>query len=47
MDESSGQNASAGAALRAGSLRDIAPTALGLLHLPEPPQMTGSDLTRE
>ncbi len=46
----SGQNAPAGAAaaaLRAGSLRDIAPTALGLLHLPEPPQMTGSDLTRE
>ncbi len=32
-------------ALRAdGSLRDIAPTILGLLHLAEPPEMTGRDL---
>ncbi|MGH9535900.1 MAG: alkaline phosphatase family protein, partial [Terriglobales bacterium] len=27
-----------------GSLRDIAPTVLGLLALPEPPEMTGRDL---
>ena len=30
--------------LRAGALRDIAPTMLGLLGLPQPPQMTGTDL---
>lgn len=29
---------------RDGSLRDLAPTLLGLLHLPEPPEMTGHDL---
>ncbi len=42
------QDAPAGAApaLRPGSLRDISPTALGLLHLPEPPQMTGMDLRK-
>jgi len=27
-----------------GSLRDLAPTLLGLLQLPEPPEMTGHDL---
>jgi 2,3-bisphosphoglycerate-independent phosphoglycerate mutase len=27
-----------------GALRDIAPTMLGLLGLPKPPQMTGTDL---
>jgi 2,3-bisphosphoglycerate-independent phosphoglycerate mutase len=27
-----------------GSLRDVAPTMLGLLGLPKPPQMTGQDL---
>ncbi len=27
-----------------GSLRDIAPTLLGMLNLPEPPEMTGHDL---
>ena len=27
-----------------GSLRDIAPTLLGMLQLPEPPEMTGHDL---
>ena len=27
-----------------GSLRDISPTILGVLDLPEPPEMTGRDL---
>ncbi len=30
-----------------GSLRDVAPTMLGLLGLPKPPQMTGEDLRIE
>jgi 2,3-bisphosphoglycerate-independent phosphoglycerate mutase len=31
--------------LRAGgSLRDVAPTMLGLLGLPKPPEMSGEDL---
>ncbi|HKQ07455.1 MAG TPA: 2,3-bisphosphoglycerate-independent phosphoglycerate mutase [Blastocatellia bacterium] len=29
---------------KGGALRDIAPTMLGLLGLPQPPQMTGTDL---
>jgi 2,3-bisphosphoglycerate-independent phosphoglycerate mutase len=34
--------------LRAGgSLRDLAPTILGLLDLPKPPEMTGQDLRNE
>ncbi len=32
------------ASLRDGSLRDVAPTILGLLGLPRPAEMTGSDL---
>jgi 2,3-bisphosphoglycerate-independent phosphoglycerate mutase len=27
-----------------GSLRDISPTILGMLNIPEPKEMTGSDL---
>jgi 2,3-bisphosphoglycerate-independent phosphoglycerate mutase len=27
-----------------GSLRDISPTILGMLNLPEPKEMTGQDL---
>ena len=35
------------AALRpGGSLRDIAPTLLGVLGIPAPPEMTGKDLRR-
>ena len=30
-----------------GSLRDISPTILGMLGLPEPKQMTGKDLRAE
>ncbi|HEX8184711.1 MAG TPA: 2,3-bisphosphoglycerate-independent phosphoglycerate mutase, partial [Blastocatellia bacterium] len=30
-----------------GSLRDVAPTLLGLLGLPKPTQMTGEDLRTE
>ncbi|MBM7856105.1 2,3-bisphosphoglycerate-independent phosphoglycerate mutase [Desulfohalotomaculum tongense] len=33
-----------GAALRSGSLRDIAPTMLDILGLPKPPEMTGQSL---
>jgi 2,3-bisphosphoglycerate-independent phosphoglycerate mutase len=29
-----------------GSLRDIAPTLLGVLGLPSPPEMTGRDLRK-
>jgi len=29
-----------------GSLRDISPTLLGVLEVPEPPEMTGRDLRR-
>jgi 2,3-bisphosphoglycerate-independent phosphoglycerate mutase len=35
-----------GKQLREGSLRDVAPTLLGLLGLPVPPEMTGSTLLR-
>jgi 2,3-bisphosphoglycerate-independent phosphoglycerate mutase len=27
-----------------GSLRDVAPTMLGIMGLPKPPEMTGQDL---
>ena len=36
-----------GALLGGGSLRDIAPTMLGILGLPKPPEMTGHDLRTE
>jgi len=29
-----------------GALQDIAPTLLGVLGVPEPPEMTGRDLRR-
>jgi 2,3-bisphosphoglycerate-independent phosphoglycerate mutase len=35
-----------GKQLREGSLRDVAPTLLGLLGLPVPSEMTGSTLLR-
>jgi 2,3-bisphosphoglycerate-independent phosphoglycerate mutase len=30
-----------------GSLRDISPTILGMLGIPEPKEMTGKDLRRK
>ena len=41
-----GPDVKAGMPLRDGSLRDVAPTVLGVLGIERPPQMTGRDLRR-